>query len=54
MLFINPLNTLKRGYTITRFNDKIITNASIVKKDDIITVEFVDGVVKSKILEVDK
>ena len=51
---LNPLNTLKRGYTITRFNDKIITNASIVKKDDIITVEFVDGVVKSKILEVDK
>ena len=48
---LNPLNTLKRGYTITRFNDKIITNASIVK---IITVEFVDGVVKSKILEVDK
>ena len=51
---LNPLNTLKRGYTITRFNDKIITNASIVKKDDIITVEFADGVVKSKILEVDK
>ena len=51
---LNPLNTLKRGYTITRFNDKIITNASIVEKDDIITVEFVDGVVKSKILEVDK
>lgn len=51
---LNPLNTLKRGYTLTRFNDKIITNASIVKKDDIITVEFVDGVVKSKILEVDK
>lgn len=51
---LNPLNTLKRGYTITRFNDKIITNASIVKKDDIITIEFVDGVVKSKILEVDK
>lgn len=51
---LNPLNTLKRGYTITRFNDKIITNASIVKKDDVITVEFVDGVVKSKILEVDK
>lgn len=51
---LNPLNTLKRGYTITKFNDKIITSASIVKKDDVVGIEFVDGKVNAKIMEVYK
>ena len=32
---LNPLNTLKRGYSIVKKNEKVITDINKLKKDDI-------------------
>ena len=47
---LSPLKTLKRGYTITKKNDKILTSAKEFKKDDKITIEFNDGNVDAKVV----
>lgn len=51
---INPILTIKRGYTITRLNDKSINSVKQVKCDDVITTALVDGCIKSKIIEMEE
>lgn len=48
---LNPIKTLKRGYSITRVNDKVVDFKQI-KKDMIMTTEFTEGEVISKVMEV--
>lgn len=48
---LNPLNILKRGYTLTYYKDKIINDLTNIKKDDIITTKFSTGTLKSVIIE---
>ncbi len=48
--FLNPHNVLKRGYTITSFNGKILKKSIQIKTDDLIDTQFSDGLVKSKIV----
>ncbi len=47
---LSPLLTLKRGYTITKVNDKVISSSKNIKKGDKLQVEFHDGVVSSEVL----
>lgn len=49
---LNPLNTLKRGYAIVRKDDKVISDISDVKNDDVISVNLEKGTIVSKVLEV--
>ena len=49
---LNPVRTIKRGYTITRFNNKTIKSINDIKKGNIITTELVDGILTSQIMEV--
>jgi exodeoxyribonuclease VII large subunit len=46
---LNPDNVLKRGYSITSLNGRIITKSEEVKPDDIIDTRFSSGSVKSKV-----
>lgn len=48
---LNPIKTLKRGYSITRINNKV-ADITELKKDMVITTEFDNGEVVSKIMEV--
>lgn len=48
---LNPIKTLKRGYSITRVDNKVVDFKQL-KKDMIITTEFTEGEVISKIMEV--
>ena len=50
---LNPLNTLKRGYSIVKMDGKVISDASAVKRDSEIDVQFKNGVVKSKVIEIE-
>lgn len=50
---LNPENVLRRGFTITSLNGKIIKNADSVKRDDIIETLFSDGKVGSRVLNSD-
>lgn len=53
---LSPLNVLKRGYTITMDEDKIIPITSIknIKNDDVLYVLFSDGDIKCIVNEVEK
>ena len=46
---LNPLLTIKRGYTITKVNDKCIKSINELKQNDIIKTELNDGYVFSEI-----
>lgn len=49
---LNPLSVLKRGYTLTYKNDKVVRNIKDLKVDDIITIKFKEGTVKANIKEI--
>lgn len=49
---LNPLNTLRRGFTITLFEDKILKSIKDLKNEDCIQTKFIDGLVYSKVLNI--
>jgi len=49
---LDPENVLKRGYTITSLNGKILKKCKQVKKEDILETKFIDGSVSSKVFGV--
>lgn len=46
---INPLNTLKRGYTLTYKDDKVISSVKNLKVNDLVSIKFNDGTITGKI-----
>ena len=46
---LNPVNVLKRGYTLTSINGIIIRSIQDAKKDDILETRLFDGKIKSRI-----
>ena len=50
---LSPIKTLKRGYSITRINNKIVTNIDKLKEGMIIKTELNEGIITSKIMEVE-
>lgn len=49
---VNPLNILKRGYTLTYVNDKVKKTVKDIKKNDVIKTKFNDGYIISKVEEI--
>ena len=49
---LNPLNALKRGYTITKKDGKCISNIDGVKINDNVNISLKDGEIKAKVMEV--
>ncbi|HBC78170.1 MAG TPA: exodeoxyribonuclease VII large subunit [Bacteroidales bacterium] len=47
---LDPVNVLKRGYTITSLNGKILKKCEQIKKEDVLDTKFSDGSVRSKVL----
>ena len=47
---VNPLNILKKGYTLTYVEDKLIKNIKDVKIDDTIKIRLSDGFIISKVI----
>ena len=48
---INPLGVLKRGYTLTYMDDKIVNSTKSIKKDDTLKIRFSDGIVNTKVID---
>ncbi len=46
---LNPLNLLKRGYSLTMLNGKIVKSVEQIQKGQVIQTQFVDGVVDSTV-----
>lgn len=51
---LNPLLTIKRGYSITKMNDKVITSTLQVNKNDSLEVELQDGLLLTRVEEIIK
>lgn len=49
---VNPLEILSRGYSITKINEKIITNINQLNKNDKIEVTFKTGSILAEVLEI--
>ena len=47
---LNPVLTLKRGYSIIKTDNKVIDSVKKIKKDDIINIELQDGNINAKVL----
>lgn len=47
---LNPLLTLKRGYTMAKSGDKVISSAKEVSSGDELDIEFDDGIVNTKVI----
>lgn len=47
---LNPLNTLKRGYTLAKSEGKVISSSKNLKSGDELEVEFKDGNVNTKVI----
>ena len=47
---LSPLETIKRGYTITKKDDKVITSINQVKKKDQLDLSLTDGNIKVEVL----
>ena len=54
LIMLNPENVLKRGYTVTSLNGKIIKSAGTLKDGDKIDTRFSDGTVASNVEKVEK
>lgn len=50
---LNPIRTLKRGYTITKQNNKAIKNIKEIQKGSLLETEFETGKVISQVTEVE-
>ncbi|WP_297981513.1 exodeoxyribonuclease VII large subunit [uncultured Methanobrevibacter sp.] len=50
ILLLNPLNTLKRGYTVVRSNDKVVSSSKDLESGDDLEVEFEDGRVNTRVI----
>lgn len=51
---LNPLSVLKRGYTITYFEEKTLKTIKNINKNDSIKVKLTDGIIFAKVMEVEK
>lgn len=49
---INPLNTLKRGYTLTYSNDNIVEDIKDIKVGNVIKTRFTNGTVESTVTNI--
>jgi len=50
---LNPVTTLKRGYSITKKDNKLITSVNDIKKDDIIITSLSDGYIESIVSKIE-
>lgn len=51
---LNPINTIKRGYSITKIDDIVITSVSDITNDAVITTDLADGKIISKVMNVEE
>ncbi len=47
---LNPISTIKRGYTITRIDNKVISSVKNIKKKDKLNIEFSDGKIDVEVI----
>lgn len=49
---LNPMNTIKRGYSIVKKDDKVISDINSVEIDDMLSINIKNGMINAKVVEV--
>lgn len=49
---LNPVNIMEKGYSLVKIDNKIVKDASTLKKDDVITVKLHKGEIKATVKEI--
>ena len=49
---LNPMNTLRRGYSIVKKDNMVVSDIENVSVDDMINVSIKNGVINAKVVEV--
>ena len=52
LILLNPLNIMKKGYSITFQNDKVLYDINNVNKDEELKTKLLNGEIRSKIIEI--
>jgi exodeoxyribonuclease VII large subunit len=52
--YLDPLNVLKRGYSITYLNGKVLRDITTLKKADIIDTRLHDGAITSTVESIEE
>lgn len=52
VITLNPLETLKRGYSVVTKNNEIIKSVKNIKIDDEIAIKVTDGIIKGRVKEI--
>ncbi|MFP4286654.1 MAG: exodeoxyribonuclease VII large subunit [Candidatus Izemoplasmataceae bacterium] len=52
--YVNPLNIMKKGYTLTKKEGTIIKSIAAINEGDTVTIAFSDGLANAKILSKEK
>ena len=48
---LSPEMVLKRGYSITRFNGRVVKNVNVLKPGDLLHIKIADGKILSTVLD---
>lgn len=51
---LNPLLTIKRGYSITKIDNNVVSSIKDIKEKDTIDIELNDGYIKSNVISIEK
>ena len=54
VITLNPLETLKRGYSVVTKNNDIIKSVKNIKIDDEIVIKVTDGIIKGKVKDINQ
>lgn len=51
MIILNPLNIIKKGYSIVYKNNNVISSTNSIDEDDVLDIRLSDGIIKTKVIE---
>ena len=51
LILLNPLSIMKKGYTLTYQNDKLLSSVSQINVNQNLTIRFYDGSVDAQIIK---
>lgn len=54
LILLDPMNSLKRGYSILKKDDKFISSIKELKKNDLININVNDGNIKAEVLKMEE
>ncbi len=54
LILLDPMNSLKRGYSIVKKDGKCIDKINQVSKDDMIDINILDGIIKANVIKLEE